>query len=123
MMQNIRHHEATKASTVVFDYQETLTRLGGDAELYADLVRFFLEDSAELSQRLRDKLAANDVRGVEMCAHSLKGLCANFGAHRATSAAFTLEEAARAEQVQKFPQAARELEAAVTDLRTALQTR
>lgn len=123
MAPNTRNGQATKTVSDVFEYEETMTRLGGDAELYSDLVRFFLEDSDQLTQRLRTKLAANDLRGVEMCAHSLKGLCANYGAHRATSAAFALEEAARSGHTASLPQASRELEAAVTDLRAALAVR
>lgn len=115
-----RNGHMTKTPNEVFDYEETMSRLGGDTELYADLVRFFLEDSQELTQRLRAKLLADDLRGVEMCAHSLKGLCANFGAHRATSAAFTLEEAARNGKAVNLPESACELEAAVADLKTAL---
>jgi HPt (histidine-containing phosphotransfer) domain-containing protein len=123
MTPNARHSRPVQTANAVFDYTDTLQRLGGDAELYADLVRFFLEDSAELLQRLQLKVSDNDLRGTEHCAHSLKGLCANFGAHRATSAAFALEEAARGGQTDAIPQAARELEAAVTALRSALADR
>lgn len=122
MTPNSRNGQATK-SNGVFDYEETLSRLGGDTELFSDLVRFFLEDADELTQRLRTKLIANDLRGIEMCAHSLKGLCANFGAHRATSAAMTLEDAAKAGQTANLQQATRDLEAAVADLKAALAVR
>jgi HPt (histidine-containing phosphotransfer) domain-containing protein len=105
----------------VFDYDGTMQRLGGDRELYDELVQVFLEDSADLMHRLQNAIERNDGRAIEHAAHTLKGLTLNFGAPQAVSAAATIEEQARAgnhhDVVRMLPQ----LQDAVGKLTRALQ--
>ena len=65
---------------MIFDLEKTLRRLDGNQELYQDLIRFFLEDSPVLLDRLRQGYREQDAQLVERAAHTLKGLAANFGA-------------------------------------------
>jgi|GEM_PF-2477313 len=108
---------------LTYDYEGTLDRLGGDAELFMDLVRFFLDDAAELLARLESALEAKDVRTVEISAHSLKGLCSNFGARRAVAAAYAIEESARAGKLGDAPQSCAQFKVAVAQLTEALRRR
>src|SRR6185436_18206487 len=85
---NVRPSDSSGGDDSTYDYEATLERLGGDVELFVDLVRFFLEDAALLEARLESALESKDVRTVEITAHSLKGLCSNFGARRAVACAY-----------------------------------
>jgi HPt (histidine-containing phosphotransfer) domain-containing protein len=106
-----------------YDYEATLERLGGDVDLFFDLVRFFLEDAAMLEARLETALEANDIRTVEITAHSLKGLCANFGARRAVAYAYAIEESARAGKLTDAPESCARFKEAVGRLTEALRRR
>jgi HPt (histidine-containing phosphotransfer) domain-containing protein len=115
--------DARLAGDPTYDYEGTLERLGGDEELFVDLVRFFLDDAAELLARLESGLAANEARTVELSAHSLKGLCSNFGARRAVAAAYAIEECARAGRLGEAPQSFAQFQGAVAQLTEALRRR
>jgi HPt (histidine-containing phosphotransfer) domain-containing protein len=106
-----------------YDYEGTLERLGGDVELFYDLVRFFLEDAAMLEARLETALEAKDARTVEITAHSLKGLCSNFGARRAVAYAYTIEESARAGKLADAPISWTQFKEAVSRLTEELRRR
>ena len=106
-----------------YDYEGTLERLGGDAELFVDLVRFFLDDAAMLLARMEAALESKDARAVELAAHSLKGLCSNFGAGRAVAAAYAIEESARAGKLADTPESCAQFKAAVAQLTEALRRR
>ena len=85
---------ATRAEPV-FDRAGTLARLGGDEELFAELVRYFREDCVQLRRRLETALADGDAKAAEVAAHAIKGLCLNFGAVDAVAAASSVEACAR----------------------------
>ena len=106
-----------------YDYEGSLERLGGDAELFVDLVRFFLEDAAMLVARMETALEAKDARAVELAAHSLKGLCSNFGARRAVAAAYAIEESARAGKLADAPESCAQFKGAVAQLTEDLRRR
>lgn len=107
------------SATEVFDYRGTLERLGGDTGLFADLVRFFLEDTGEILQRARDAAKERDTVKLSRAAHSLKGLCSNFGGREAVDLAWRIEQSAMLGDADNAPVA--ELEAAVARLSDALR--
>lgn len=104
----------------VFDYQGSLTRLGGDPALFANLVTFFLEDVDGLVLRLRSAVADQGIRDMELAAHSIKGLCANFGADRATAAALAIERSAQMQALDGIAEALEALVHALVELKAAL---
>lgn len=104
----------------VFDYTATLNRLGGDVELFTDLARFFLEDADGLLARFHAAFERGNAREVELAAHALKGLCANFDARGAVGAAADIEETAQEGRVGPDDVDAAALDAAVADLKSAL---
>lgn len=73
------------------DRRGTLRRLGGNEQLYQDLVRFFLEDAPTVLAELGTSLERDDAKVAERAAHSLKGLVANFGAKEAIQLAAELQ--------------------------------
>jgi HPt (histidine-containing phosphotransfer) domain-containing protein len=77
----------------VLDLEGTLTRLGGDRELFSQLVEYALEDVPRLFDDIRTAAAAKDAVALRMSAHALKGLVAGCGGVRAAHAAQALETA------------------------------
>ncbi|MCI0332430.1 MAG: Hpt domain-containing protein [Planctomycetes bacterium] len=75
----------------VLDLDGALIRLGGDKELFAEMVDYLLEDVPGLFRDLRSAVHANDPIAIRMQAHALKGLVAGCGGARAASAAQLLE--------------------------------
>jgi len=71
-----------------------LERLGGDEELFQELMTFFVEDAPELLQAIHVGLRVGNARGVEHAAHTLRGLAANFDAEKAMNMAGSIEEMA-----------------------------
>ena len=104
----------------IFDLQGAMERLGGDEELFHDLVRFFLEDSPGLLEQLRTGLERRDASLVERAAHSLKGLAGNFGADDAVQKALEIERLGREGQLDRVEPVFPQLEERIVALQTAL---
>lgn len=104
----------------VFNYPATLHRLGGDVELFTDLVRFFLEDVDGLVTRFHEAVELNDAAKIEAAAHAIKGLCSNFDAERAVRVAAAAEEAAQEQRLTADDVNVAELDTAVDQLKAAL---
>lgn len=66
--------------TPVLDREVALKRLGGNEQLLASLVGFFLEDAPVLMGQLTEAIDAGDTKKAAHRAHSLKGLAATFEA-------------------------------------------
>ena len=67
-------------SVPVMDRDVSLRRLGGNEQLLASLIGFFLEDAPQLMQQLHDAAQEADAKKLAHRAHSLKGLAATFEA-------------------------------------------
>jgi PAS domain S-box-containing protein len=78
-------------SNAPFDRHALIDSLGGDLELYGEIVRLFLSHYPHELDNLQHALAAGDAEKLHRIAHSLKGAISNFSAPRATAAARTLE--------------------------------
>ena len=107
-------------SSNVYDRPGSLSRLGGDVELFRELVGYFLEDCPEMLDQIHLGLGEQDSMRVERAAHSLKGLAANFGAARVVASAQTLEDLARQRKLEPARDVALRLDKEVGDLKTAL---
>jgi HPt (histidine-containing phosphotransfer) domain-containing protein len=77
----------------VLDLDGTLARLGGDRNLFAEIVAMMLEDAPRVYANLRGAVAAKDAEAVRTHAHGLKGLFAGCGGVRAARAAQSVEDA------------------------------
>jgi HPt (histidine-containing phosphotransfer) domain-containing protein len=81
--------------------EAALARLGGDLELYQELIRSFLDDSAGLVPRLAAAVADDDDEGVHKAAHNLKGTAATCGAVSVAAVCTELEQAALARNMSQ----------------------
>jgi HPt (histidine-containing phosphotransfer) domain-containing protein len=77
------------------DLTLALSRVGGDVALLREIAQIFLEQYPEILSEIRRAIASRDGPGLERAAHFLKGGVANFGARRASDAAFLLERIGR----------------------------
>lgn len=77
---------------VLFDRADALERMGGDEELFQEVMQLYAEDTPQQLQRLLSSLEQDDA--VQACryAHSIKSASANVGARRASAYAAVLEQ-------------------------------
>ena len=73
------------------DCDAVLARLGGDAELFADVTRAFLEFCPEGVSAIKGAIDHHDANALMATAHSLKGAAASLSAGAVFDAAQTLE--------------------------------
>jgi two-component system, sensor histidine kinase and response regulator len=81
------------SSDCVLDLEGTMQRLGGDRELFCDLVGFFFDDAPLLLEDVRSAAQAEDGTAMRSAAHALKGLVSGCGGIRAAQVAQQVESA------------------------------
>lgn len=104
-----------------FDRSALIESLGGDLELYGEIVRLFLSHYPSELDALRNALAAGEAETLHRTAHSLKGAISNFSAPRATEAARTLEMALKTGMAENAADLVAETAAAVEELGAAMR--
>jgi len=104
------------SSATVLDSRAAMTRLGGDADLYSDLIEFFLVDAPDLLRDLWHAIEADNAIEVRMKAHALKGLIAGCGGVRAVGVAQLIENTAESGDPEELPSLAQTLEAEIDAL-------
>lgn len=108
-------------SPCIWNPDVALKRMDNDRELLASLVEYFIEDSPVLLNELPLAISRTDSLEAVRAAHSIKGLCANFEATDAVSAAHQLEKACREEQFDLATRLLPTLHNRIDELRVALQ--
>ena len=103
------------------DYAMALGRVGGDKALLAELAGMFQEEYPRLLEGVRTGLRSGDGKAVNVAAHQLKGLLAQFGADRARDAAYLVETAGRAGDLKEAGEAFAELERRMEKLQSELK--
>jgi len=111
---------AQKSKSTIYDRQAALARMGGDEQLFRDMVGFFLEDVDGLLERMRAGIKAGNGDEVERAAHTIKGLASNFDATRTVESAMRVERNGHQKDFKAAEKAAPELEEAVAELRKEL---
>ncbi len=109
-----------KVMADVFDLEGSLERMGGDRQLFGEMVGFLQSDAPHWLAQIHAALARGDMQGVHRGAHTLKGLISNFGAGEAFRAAAQVEQFGRQSDAAALPTAIAHLENAVEELQTAL---
>jgi nitrogen-specific signal transduction histidine kinase/HPt (histidine-containing phosphotransfer) domain-containing protein len=104
---------AQEHRTMHCEPQEAIARLGGDEELYGDVVRRFREDAPTVVQQLRNLLQAGKAEMLHRTAHSFKGLAAMCGAVPVTAAAAEIERVGKLGELSDAPALLDELAIAV----------
>ncbi len=79
----------------IFDREEFLRRIGGNRELYMELIKEMPKYMSEEIEKLKKALQENNTADIRLHAHSLKGLCANSSAHRLRDIALQIETAVK----------------------------
>ncbi len=110
-----------RSAAPVLDVEATLARLGGDADLFAELTGFLLHDLPPLFEKLRSAVAAGDAASVRQKAHAMKGLIAGCGGTRATHVAQAVENAGQEGDVAQAASLIEQLDTELDALTRALQ--
>ncbi|MCK4728002.1 MAG: Hpt domain-containing protein [Desulfobacterales bacterium] len=87
--------ETTFIEEGVFDKSVLLGRLGGDEELFDEVISVFMKDAPVQLEQLRQALNDNDAERVRQQAHRIKGASANIGAQALSDLAFEIETAGK----------------------------
>jgi signal transduction histidine kinase/DNA-binding response OmpR family regulator len=83
----------------VFDREALLERVGGDEEIFAEIIGLFMEDAPKRIRMLGEAVAGGDATAVREQAHSLKGASANVGAVALQEVAYEVEKAGAADDL------------------------
>jgi two-component system sensor histidine kinase/response regulator len=67
-------------SQEVLDTQKGIEQVGGDPEIYKELLGDFIEGLPERLQNIQHSFARMDLEGLSRAAHNLNGIAANLGA-------------------------------------------
>ena len=89
---------ARKLSAV--DLEAALDRLGGDRELYVELVEVFRNECPGVAAEIRRAIDERDLRVLQRSAHTLRGASSNLGAVAVSEAALELERRAATKDVE-----------------------
>lgn len=108
-------------SAAPFDRNALIESLGGDLELYGEIVRLFLSHYPSELDTLQRDLDSGDAEKLHRTAHSLKGAISNFSAPRATAAARTLEMAVKNGMADNAAELVAETIVAVNELGAAMR--
>jgi PAS domain S-box-containing protein len=81
----------TSAASDIFDLTSALERVGGNRQLFQELVSVFLADAPDLVSGVRNAIAEGRARELERAAHTLKSMLSFFNAAGASDAALRLE--------------------------------
>ena len=93
----------------------------GDAELLAELVELFVDDTPSRILALGDALEKDDAEAVERVAHTLKGSCGNMGAWRMAEICENLQEMGGSGDLSGASELVEQLEAEFGRARQALE--
>jgi two-component system, sensor histidine kinase and response regulator len=104
----------------VFDKDEALHRVGGEADVLADLVTLFSQECPKQIDRIEQAHKEGDLPGVARAAHALKSSVAIFAAPAAHAAALRLETMGRDGDASEFPAAWASLHREIERLKAAL---
>ncbi len=77
------------------DYAGVKARLECDDELLFEILEAFRYDAPSQLEQLRSSLEADDAKGAELYAHTLKGMSGNIGAERFRSMVEEIEKSVR----------------------------
>jgi len=96
--------------TSVFDRQEFLARLGGNEELLGKLLKDLPKHLSEVMMNLKTALKENNIKDIDLYAHSIKGMAANVSARRLSKAASEIEMSAKQGNADAVPRLMEKLE-------------
>ena len=107
-------------STLNFDLDGALERLGGDEGFLTEVGQLFVDCSSTMVNDIRVALARSDGNAAQRAAHTLKGSVSNFGALALVELLQELEAAALARDFKTANEVFRRVETGVHDLNQIL---
>ena len=113
--------ELTKTDARVFDASAMLVNIGGDIELFEQLIRLFLERRRIMVEEIEVAVKQADGVALERAAHSLKGTAANLCAPEVVLLASQLEANGRLGTLAEAPALFAQLERTVQQLVAVLE--
>jgi PAS domain S-box-containing protein len=111
----------THHSSLIFDRAGLMARLMDDEYLARVVVEGFLEDIPKQIAALKGYLETGDVASAERQAHTIKGASANVGGERLREAAFKMEKATKAGDLDAAARQMAELEAQFSRLNQVMK--
>ena len=104
------------ASPPIFDPKVLLKRLGGNRNLFDELIEIFREEAPRNLEAIRDGIANADPEAVKLGSHTLKGSLSYFETAPAIELAEHLEKKANAKNLEGASEAYSRLTALVQPL-------
>ena len=108
-------------NTSAFNLDEAMTRLGGEDNLFREMVSFYFSDGLKLLAEIRLAAEKGDARAVEKKAHRLKGTVLYLGARATVEAVARVEVLGRGGDLTDSLDAIRSMETEATRLAEALR--
>ena len=105
----------------LFDKAAALENMGGDEELFAEVVEAFNEEYPQLLAQIRKALSADDRDSLCRAAHTLKGTIRTIGAPSIAMIAQQLELTSQSSELNGAEQLCDQLEASLDALRPVLR--
>jgi HPt (histidine-containing phosphotransfer) domain-containing protein len=105
----------------LFNREAMLARLGGDQELFQELVQLFMEECPRLLESARQAIRDRDAQTLRTATHTMRGSVSYMDAREVQQAAQRLEELACRSALSDAAEAFRDLEEAVERLLTVLR--
>mgnify|MGYP006292440215 FL=1 len=78
-------------SDILVDKDGALIRVGGDENIYNELMELFLQSSSEQIDELKEAVRKRESDEIKRLAHSIKGAAANLGILHVQKTAYDLE--------------------------------
>jgi signal transduction histidine kinase/CheY-like chemotaxis protein/HPt (histidine-containing phosphotransfer) domain-containing protein len=115
--------ETSKADASIFDANKMLSNIGGDVELFNQLVRLFLDRHGSMLLDIDTAVSQRDSVALERAAHSMKGTAGNLCAPDVVLLAGQLEAVGRLGTVEEAPALFEQLTRKVQQLIDVLKQR
>jgi two-component system sensor histidine kinase/response regulator len=93
---------AIRSDAQEFDYQIGIQRVGGDIEIYKELLNDFVQELPWKLENMRSCSRKKDMDGLYRAAHNLKGVSANLGALQLSEHAYRLEKQVSASYTEQI---------------------
>lgn len=116
----VRTYKEEEKKMTILDRDALLDRLGGDEEIFDEIMETYLEDIPTRLRDLRKAVDGNDVARMQHEAHAIKGASANVGAIDLQKIAAQLEGACRNGDSSQAPEMRDAIEDAFEQLRQLL---
>ena len=110
-------------ASAVFSYATTLERTGGDRALCEEILNLVAAEASQVVSRLREQLAAGNLKNVRRIAHTAKNSADNVGSLHVRDLLWELEQAALAGDVAAVQAGIQEVELPLQELLAALKSR